>query len=114
MVKLGHLTGFELPAGPYIFRRGNSEALDSSSKLYRPLLNISLISIGFISDSQRNLILQHKHNSDISVKRYISRCITVDTQAAYRGLEPQSALMPAASGISRTIDRRRLWKLKRA
>lgn len=34
-----------------------------------------------------------------------------DTQAAYRGLEPQTALMRAASGMSRTIDRRRPRKL---
>lgn len=30
-----------------------------------------------------------------------------DTHAAYRGLEPQVAVMRAASGMSRTIDRRR-------
>lgn len=34
-----------------------------------------------------------------------------DTQAAYRGLKPQSALMRAASGMSRTIDPRRPRKL---
>lgn len=31
----------------------------------------------------------------------------LDTQAAYRGLKPQTALMRAASGMSRTIDLRR-------
>ena len=34
-----------------------------------------------------------------------------DTQAAYRGLKPQTALMRAASGMSRTIDPRRPRKL---
>lgn len=34
-----------------------------------------------------------------------------DTQAAYRGLEPQTALMRAASGLSRTIDPRRPRRL---
>lgn len=37
-----------------------------------------------------------------------------DTQAAYRGLEPQTALMRAASRMSRTIDRRRPRKLTTA
>ena len=37
-----------------------------------------------------------------------------DTQAAYRGLEPQTALMRAASGMSRTIDQRRPRKLTAA
>ena len=32
LVNLGEVTGFELPVGPYCFRRGNGEALDSSSK----------------------------------------------------------------------------------
>ena len=67
-------------------------------------------SIGFISESQRNLILQH-HNSTVFQNRYLSRYITADTQAAYRGLEPQTALMRAASGMSRTIDPRRPRKL---
>jgi hypothetical protein len=31
--KWGQITGFELPLKPYAFRRGNGEALDSSSKL---------------------------------------------------------------------------------
>ena len=34
-----------------------------------------------------------------------------DTQAAYRGLKPQTALMRAAGGMSRTIDPRRPRKL---
>jgi len=34
-----------------------------------------------------------------------------DTQAAYRGLKPQTALMRAASGMSRTIDPRRPRRL---
>lgn len=37
-----------------------------------------------------------------------------DTQAAYRGLKPQTALMRAASGMSRTIDPRRPRKLNLA
>ena len=37
-----------------------------------------------------------------------------NTQAAYRGLKPQTALMRAASGMSRTIDPRRPRKLNLA
>ena len=33
MIKLGRVTGMELPTGPYTFRRGAGEALDASSKL---------------------------------------------------------------------------------
>jgi len=32
MIKLGSVTGMELPTGPYTFRRGNGEALDNSSE----------------------------------------------------------------------------------
>ena len=37
-----------------------------------------------------------------------------DTQAAYRSLKPQTALIRAASGMSRTIDPRRPRKLSLA
>jgi len=65
--------------------------------------------IGDITDAQRNIILQH-HNSSVFQKNYASRYMP-DTQAAYRGLKPQIALMRAASGMSRTIDPRRPRKL---
>ena len=32
MINLGSIIGMELPTGPYIFRRGNGQALDNSSK----------------------------------------------------------------------------------
>ena len=57
--------------------------------------------------------MQH-HNSTVFLKSYLSRYITGDTGAAYRGLEPQTALMRLASGMSRTIDRRRPRKLDAA
>ena len=38
---------------------------------------------------------------------YLSRYITQDTQAIYRGLAPQMAVMRAASGMTRSIDQRR-------
>ncbi|KAK4551680.1 hypothetical protein LTR86_010967 [Recurvomyces mirabilis] len=85
---LGQITGFEAPVKPYCFRRGQGEALDSSS---------------YISASQRNLILQHS-SSAVFEHNYLSHYITQDTQAAYRGLEPQTAVVRAASGMSRSID----------
>lgn len=65
-----------------------------------------------ISEAQQNLILQHR---DIRVfqESYLSRYITADTAAAYRGIEPQGSLLRVASGMSRTIDTRRPCKLTR-
>jgi hypothetical protein len=62
--------------------------------------------LGLISDVQRNLILQHA-NSGVFQHNYLSRYITQDTQAIYRGLAPQTAVIRAASGMARTIDQRR-------
>ncbi|KAI4086415.1 MAG: hypothetical protein L6R37_008419 [Teloschistes peruensis] len=97
MTNLGIITGMELPTGPYTFRRGNGQTLDNSSE---------------ITDAQRNIVLQHQ-NSSVFQKNYASRYMP-DTQAAYRGLKPQTTLMRAASGMSRTIDPRRPRKLNLA
>ncbi|KAK0858530.1 hypothetical protein LTR87_017760 [Friedmanniomyces endolithicus] len=94
---LGQITGFDLPVKPYCFRWGHSEALDSSS--------VYIIN-NYISDSQRNLILQHSSLAVFQLN-YLSQYITQDTQAAYRGLEPQTAIIRAASGMSRSIDPQR-------
>jgi len=67
---------------------------------------------GFITESQRNLILQH-HNFSVFQKNYASSYMP-DTHAAYRDLKPRTALMRAASGMSRTIDRRRPRRLTAA
>lgn len=45
------------------------------------------------------------------LKHYLSRRITVDTQAVVRGIQPQPALMRAACTMSRSIDRRRPRRL---
>lgn len=95
MKMLGKITGMELPTGPYTFRRGNGEALVSSS---------------FISEAQRNLVLQH-YSSAVLLNSNLSRYITSDVQAARRSLKPQTAIMRSASRMSRTIDRRRPRKL---
>ncbi|KAF2216846.1 hypothetical protein CERZMDRAFT_92918 [Cercospora zeae-maydis SCOH1-5] len=83
---LSVVTGFAFLVGPYCFRRG------------------------YISDSQRNLILQHA-NSLVFQHNYLSHYITQDTQAAYRGLEPQSSFVRVASGMLRSIETRRPRKL---
>ncbi|TKA79242.1 hypothetical protein B0A55_06268 [Friedmanniomyces simplex] len=81
-------TRLELPLRPYGFRRGNGEALDSSAH---------------ISAAQRNIILQHG-NSGVFERNHLSRYITQDTQAVYRGLEPQTAVIRLASGMMRSIN----------
>jgi hypothetical protein len=45
------------------------------------------------------------------LKHYLSRRVTVDTQAIVRGLDPQNALMRAACRMSRSIDPRRPQEL---
>ncbi|KAK3060831.1 hypothetical protein LTS18_007591, partial [Coniosporium uncinatum] len=62
---------------------------------------------GFISDAQRNLCLMHAPNSTVFQRNYLSRHITADTHSAYRGLPPQVAIMRYATGLTRTIDKRR-------
>lgn len=52
----------------------------------------------------------HQHNSATFQNSYLSRYITADTQAVYRGLPPQVEVMRMASGMSRTIDRDRPWR----
>jgi len=60
---------------------------------------------GQISESQRNVILRHEESRTFQ-KCYSSRYIPHDTQAIYRGLEPQHLILREASGLRRTIDRR--------
>jgi hypothetical protein len=54
----------------------------------------------------QNLIMGHASITTF-LKHYLSRRITVDTQAVVRGIQPQAALMRAACTMSRSIDRRR-------
>lgn len=56
------------------------------------------------------MILQHA-NSRVFERNYLPRYITQDTQAAYRGLEPQVELTRLASGMKRTIDTRQPMRL---
>ncbi|KAF2177817.1 hypothetical protein K469DRAFT_742362 [Zopfia rhizophila CBS 207.26] len=65
---------------------------------------------GRVSEAMQNLMMGH---ADIRtfLKHYLSRRVTVDTQAVVRGIQPQDALMQAACTMSRTIDPRRPWRL---
>jgi Protein of unknown function (DUF3435) len=69
---------------------------------------------GHISDAQRNLCLQHAPNSTVFQTNYLSHHITASTHEAYRKLSPQTAIMQAATGMSRTIDKRRPRHLTQA
>jgi hypothetical protein len=50
--------------------------------------------------------MQHA-SSAVFQHNYLSHYVTQDTQAAYRGLEPQTAIIRVASGMSRSIDPQR-------
>jgi hypothetical protein len=58
----------------------------------------------------QNLMMGHASIATF-LKHYLSRRITVDTQAVVRGIQPQAALMRAACTMSRSIDRRRPRRL---
>lgn len=61
---------------------------------------------GHVSDAVQNLMMGHASMTTF-VKHYLSRRITVNTEAVLRGTEPQDAMMRASATMSRTIDRRR-------
>lgn len=65
---------------------------------------------GNISDSLRNLMMQHQ-DTRVFLNHYLSGCVTVDTAAVDRELEPQDGIMNAACRMSRWVDPSRPWKL---
>jgi hypothetical protein len=58
----------------------------------------------------QNLMMGHASISTFQ-KHYLSRRITVDTQAVVRGIQPQAAIIRAACTMSRSIDSRRPRRL---
>lgn len=58
----------------------------------------------------QNLMMGHASIGTF-LKHYLSRRVTVDTQAVVRGIQPQDALMRAACTMSRSIDSRRPRRL---
>ncbi|KAH7025326.1 hypothetical protein B0J12DRAFT_705182 [Macrophomina phaseolina] len=89
--KLGEITGMEKICHPYILRYAAGKAFD----------NCGLCELTVHRWDQSEVFQQH----------YLPRHISADTQAAYRGLPAQSAVMRAASGMSRGLDARRPRKL---
>jgi hypothetical protein len=69
-----------------------------------------MLCIGNVSEAMQNLMMTHRDIRTF-LKHYLSRRITVDTQAVVRGIQPQDALMRAACTMSRSIDPRRPRKL---
>lgn len=52
--------------------------------------------------------------TDIFLKYYLSKRVSVDARAIVHGLKPQDTLMRAASRMSRSIDPRRLYEPTKA
>jgi hypothetical protein len=65
---------------------------------------------GNVSEAMQNLMMGHASIGTF-LKHYLSRRVTVDTQAVVRGIKPQDVLMRAACTMSRSIDRRRPRRL---
>jgi hypothetical protein len=66
--------------------------------------------VGNVSEAMQNLMMGHASIMTF-LRHYLSRRITVDTQAVVRGIQPQTALMRAACTMSRSIDHRRPRRL---
>jgi hypothetical protein len=109
---LGEVTGFAQVARPYSLRYAGGKAFNENGKSRNMLCTkctmqeAELTYVGNVSEAMQNLIMGHASITTF-LKHYLSRRITVDTQAVVRGIQPQAALMRAACTMSRSIDRRR-------
>ncbi|CAN9175099.1 unnamed protein product [Alternaria alternata] len=92
---LGEVTGFAQVTRPYSLRYAGGKAFNEN---------------GNVSEAMQNLMMGHASISTF-LKHYLSRRITVDTQAVVRGIQPQTAFMRAACTMSRSIDLRRPRRL---
>ncbi|KAF1965428.1 hypothetical protein BU23DRAFT_627539, partial [Bimuria novae-zelandiae CBS 107.79] len=92
---LGEITGFIEVTRPYSLRYVGGKAFNNN---------------GNISETVQNLIMGHA-NIRTFLKHYLSRRVTVDTQAVVRGILPQDALIQAACTMSRSINARRPRRL---
>nr|POE75084.1 hypothetical protein CFP56_78196 [Quercus suber] len=107
---LGTISNFDVLVKPYCFRRGHGEALDSSSvsSLIAPWSrrrHIANVLQATLATPSETLSCSTPHRLFFSTTTF--RIISRKTQAAYRGLAPQTAIIRAASGMSRTIDPQR-------
>ncbi|PVH92773.1 C2H2 finger domain protein [Periconia macrospinosa] len=92
---LGQITSFKQVTRPYSLRYAGGKAFNEN---------------GNVSEAMQNLMMGHASITTF-LKHYLSRRVTVDTQAVVRGIQPQEALMRAACTMSRSIDRRRPRRL---
>ncbi|KAF1935778.1 hypothetical protein EJ02DRAFT_428122 [Clathrospora elynae] len=77
---LGKVTGFAQVTRPYLLRYAGGKAFNEN---------------GNVTESMQNLMMGHASITTF-LKHYLSRRITVDTQAVVQGIQPQAALMRAA------------------
>ncbi|EMD84663.1 hypothetical protein COCHEDRAFT_1167444 [Bipolaris maydis C5] len=98
---LGEITGFAQVTRPYSLRYAGGKAFNENVLTHR---------VGNVSEAMQNLMMGHASIATF-LKHYLSRRITVDTQAVVRGIQPQAALMRSACTMSRSIDRRRPRRL---
>ncbi|KAF1952281.1 hypothetical protein CC80DRAFT_518793 [Byssothecium circinans] len=99
---LGKITGFAQVTRPYSLRYAAGKAFNENGEL----CELSYARCR----SNINLMMGHASISTF-LKHYLSRRVTVDTQAVVRGIQPQTALMRATCTMSRSIDRRRPRRL---
>ncbi|KAF2844244.1 hypothetical protein T440DRAFT_436700 [Plenodomus tracheiphilus IPT5] len=92
---LGQITGFAQVTRPYSLRYAGGKAFNEN---------------GNVSEAMQNMMMGHASIKTF-LRHYLSRRVTVDTQAVVRGIQPQAALMRAACTMSRSIDRRRPRRL---
>ncbi|KAF2177343.1 hypothetical protein K469DRAFT_742556 [Zopfia rhizophila CBS 207.26] len=85
--KLGQITGSTQVTRPHSLRYAGGKTFNKN---------------GNVSEEMQNLMMGHG-SIGIFLKHYLSRRVTVDTQAVVRGIEPQNALMRAALNDHPTI-----------
>jgi len=110
---LGEVTGFAQVTRPYSLRYAGGKAFNENGRscyLFHARCTMKVTELtkcaGNVSEAMQNLMMGHASISTF-LKHYLSRRVTVDTQAVVRGIQPQAALMRAACTMSRSIDRRR-------
>ena len=114
---LGEVTGFAQVTRPYSLRYAGGKAFNENGKscdlVYARYVVHDVVltyCVGNVSEAMQNLMMGHASISTF-LKHYLSRRITVDTQAVVRGIQPQTAFMRAACTMSRSIDLRRPRRL---
>ncbi|XP_014550159.1 hypothetical protein COCVIDRAFT_116292 [Bipolaris victoriae FI3] len=106
---LGEITGFAQVTRPYSLRYAGGKAFNENGNCIMQDVKLTQ-RVGSVSEAMQNLMMGHASIATF-LKHYLSRRITVDTQAVVRGIQPQAALMRSACTMSRSIDRRRPRRL---